>query len=69
MLALGVEIGGTKLQVGVGQPDGPHLRSLARGAVEPSAGADGIRAALPLLPAELGEAVVVIGALYLEPAR
>lgn len=49
MLALGVEIGGTKLQVGVGQPDSPHLRALARGAVEPKAGAAGIRAALPWL--------------------
>jgi glucokinase len=49
MLALGVEIGGTKLQVGVGTADSPHLRALARGMVEPAAGAAGIRAALPEL--------------------
>jgi glucokinase len=47
-LALGVEIGGTKLQAAVGSRDGP-LRSLARFRVDPAQGANGIREALPAL--------------------
>jgi glucokinase len=52
---LGIEIGGTKLQLGVGPGDGT-LRGVWRGAVDMGAGGDGIRrqivAALPdLLPA------------------
>lgn len=47
MLAVGIEIGGTKLQVGVGATDSPHLRALARETVDVAAGAVGIRAALP----------------------
>src|SRR5438270_10684282 len=39
---LGIEIGGTKLQLGVGEGDGV-LRALWRGAVNVEAGADGIR--------------------------
>src|SRR5256885_1163787 len=39
---LGIEIGGTKLQLGVGAGDGV-LRGLWRGAVDVAAGADGIR--------------------------
>lgn len=50
---LGIEIGGTKLQLGVGADDG-RLVALWRGKVDPSRGADGIReqitAALPTLP-------------------
>jgi glucokinase len=48
LLALGVEIGGTKLQAAVGSGEGP-LRSLARIRVDPAQGAGGIREALPAL--------------------
>ncbi|MBI1389244.1 MAG: ROK family protein [bacterium] len=47
-LAVGVEIGGTKLQAGAGPVDG-RLLSLARAAVDPSRGARGIREKLPAL--------------------
>ncbi len=40
---LGIEIGGTKLQLGLGRGDG-QLAALWRGTVEPVRGADGIRA-------------------------
>ena len=51
---LGIEIGGTKLQLGVGRGDGPPLLELARLDVDRSAGAEGIRrqiaqAAKPLI--------------------
>lgn len=39
---LGIEIGGTKLQFGVGAGDGTPLVSLTRRDVDPAAGADGI---------------------------
>jgi glucokinase len=39
---LGIEIGGTKLQFGVGAGDGTHLVCLARREVDPAAGAAGI---------------------------
>ena len=39
---LGIEIGGTKLQLGLGRGDG-QLLGLWRGAVDPAAGGDGIR--------------------------
>lgn len=39
---LGIEIGGTKLQLGVGAGDGTPLASLTRRDVDPSAGAAGI---------------------------
>src|SRR5436305_13306526 len=39
---LGIQIGGTKLQLGVGAGDGT-LAALWRGTVTPSEGADGIR--------------------------
>jgi glucokinase len=42
MSYLGVEIGGTKVQVGVGRDDG-RLLALWRGTVDTAAGADGIR--------------------------
>jgi glucokinase len=54
---LGVEIGGTKLQLGLGEGDGV-IRGLWRGAVDPAAGGEGIRrqivGALPDLLAEAG---------------
>jgi glucokinase len=54
---LGIEIGGTKLQLGVGPGDGT-LAGLWRGTVDPAAGADGIRqqiaAAVPELLAKSG---------------
>src|SRR6187200_2160343 len=54
---LGIEIGGTKLQLGVGQDDG-KLWSLWRGAVDVAAGPEGIRRqivnALPELLAQAG---------------
>lgn len=39
---LGIEIGGTKLQLGIGAGDG-EIRALWRGAVDPAGGGDGIR--------------------------
>ncbi|MFO0969385.1 MAG: ROK family protein [Gemmataceae bacterium] len=54
---LGIEIGGTKLQLGIGRGDG-ILQSLWRGRVEPERGAAGIRAqiesAVPLLLEQAG---------------
>jgi glucokinase len=54
---LGIEIGGTKLQLGLGRGDGV-LVALWRGAVNPAAGSDGIRAqivgAVPELLARAG---------------
>jgi glucokinase len=54
---LGIEIGGTKLQIGVGPGDGA-LAALWRGTVDPVAGADGIRrqitSAVPELLAKTG---------------
>src|SRR5579871_1327136 len=54
---LGIEIGGTKLQLGVGPDDG-KLRGLWRGAVDVAAGPEGIRrqiiAAVPELLAKAG---------------
>ena len=41
---LGIEIGGTKLQLGVGAGDGSALVALERFDVEPAAGAAGIMA-------------------------
>lgn len=49
--AIGIEIGGTKLQVGVGEPAHP-LAALVRHRVDSVAGAAGIRAALPALVAD-----------------
>ena len=40
---LGIEIGGTKLQLGVGRGDGGHLAALERLDVQPEHGAEGIR--------------------------
>jgi len=42
-MLLGIEIGGTKLQFGVGRGDGPPLTRLERREVEPRLGADRIR--------------------------
>jgi glucokinase len=57
MYYLGIEIGGTKLQLGVGADDGT-LAALWRGAVDVAAGPDGIRrqitAAVPELLAKSG---------------
>ena len=54
---LGIEIGGTKLQLGVGPGDG-ELRGLWRGTVDPERGAAGIQqqitAAVPDLLAKAG---------------
>ncbi len=54
---LGIEIGGTKLQLGVGPDDG-NLRGLWRGTVDVAAGPEGIRrqivAAVPELLAKAG---------------
>jgi len=47
-LAAGIEIGGTKLQAGLGSGEGP-LRALVRRRVDPSKGGEGIRDALPSL--------------------
>ena len=45
-LAVGIEIGGTKLQAGVGSGDGT-LVALARRSVDPSKGGAGIREQIP----------------------
>src|ERR1700726_3277787 len=54
---LGIEIGGTKLQLGLGEGDGV-LRALWRGTVDVAAGAEGIRGqiveAVPELLAQAG---------------
>jgi len=42
-MLLGIEIGGTKLQLGVGSGQGPPLAALVRLAVRPECGAEGIR--------------------------
>ena len=47
-VAIGIEIGGTKIQAGVGARGAP-LSGLARAEVDPERGAEGIRAALPEL--------------------
>jgi glucokinase len=57
-LALGIEIGGTKLQAGAGGEDG-KLLALARRRVDPALGGEGIREAIPGL---LDEAVSRAGA-------
>jgi glucokinase len=54
---LGIEIGGTKLQLGLGEGDG-RIAALWRGTVDPAAGGEGIRkqieAAVPELLAKAG---------------
>ena len=50
-LAVGIEIGGTKLQAGVGLRDG-KLVALVRRAVDPSKGGAGIREQIPSLVEE-----------------
>lgn len=57
MLKLGIEIGGTKLQVGVGRGSG-ELLTLVRGQVEAASGAQGIRSRLRSL---VDEAVASAG--------
>ncbi|MBY0526397.1 MAG: ROK family protein [Gemmataceae bacterium] len=60
---LGIEIGGTKLQLGIGPGDGT-LRGLWRGAVEVAAGADGIRRQITAaVPELLQKAELTIGDL------
>src|SRR6476660_3715834 len=49
---LGIEIGGTKLQLGLGEGDG-KIAALWRGAVDAAAGADGIRKQIPAAVPEL----------------
>jgi glucokinase len=57
-LALGIEIGGTKLQAGVGD-GGERLRSLVRKAIDPARGGEGIRERIPeLIDLALAEAKV-----------
>ena len=56
-LAVGIEIGGTKLQAGVGLRDG-KLVALVRRTVDPAKGGDGIRGQIPSL---LEEAVAKAG--------
>lgn len=52
---LGIEIGGTKLQLGVGDGRSPTLRKLVRREVDASRGADGIRDAIEPLARQLIE--------------
>jgi glucokinase len=51
-LAVGIEIGGTKLQAGIGLRDG-KLTALVRRAVDPSKGGAGIREQIPSLVEEV----------------
>ena len=44
---IGVEIGGTKLQIGVGTGDGVLAGDVVRLKVDPANGAEGIRSQLP----------------------
>ena len=46
---LGIEIGGTKLQVAIGADAGPPLTAVARGEVDPAGGAEGILAEIERL--------------------
>jgi glucokinase len=57
---VGIEIGGTKLQAGVGTADG-RLLGLARDRIDPGAGAGAIRDRLPSLVAEATRAAGVAG--------
>jgi len=62
-LALGIEIGGTKLQAGVGF-DGDRLLALVRRKVDPARGGEGIREQIPALIDEtLAKAGVAASAL------
>jgi len=61
---LGIEIGGTKLQLGIGPGDGT-LKALWRGTVNPAAGADGIRAQIQqALPELLTQSGLPLSALH-----
>jgi glucokinase len=50
---LGIEIGGTKLQIGVGQAQSSELTDLQRATVIPAAGAEGIRGQIRQIAAPL----------------
>ncbi len=52
-MLLGIEIGGTKLQFGIGPGNGPPLKALRRIDVEPQRGADGIRQQIEQIGREL----------------
>jgi len=54
MMYLGIEIGGTKLQLGVGSGDGRSLVALERARVDPQGGAEAIRQQI----AQLGKPLV-----------
>lgn len=71
---LGIEIGGTKLQLGVGSGDGPPLVALEQRKVEPHLGAEGIRAqiesiARPLLQKHAVQAIGIGFGGPVDPAR
>ena len=62
-MLLGIEIGGTKLQLGLGQGDG-KLAGLWRGRIDPARGPEGIRQQIvEAVPRLLGEAGTPAGAL------
>jgi glucokinase len=54
-LYLGIEIGGTKLQLGIGGGQGPPLAAMERLPVRPELGAEGIRAQLAAAARPLAE--------------
>jgi glucokinase len=60
-MLLGIEIGGTKLQFGVGHGDGRPLAALERLDVEPQSGAEGIRRQILQMARPLIEAHAVTG--------
>lgn len=61
---LGIEIGGTKLQLGVGSGDGTPLRHLERRAVDPAHGSAGIRSHIQQVVPELIKQFPVGGIVY-----
>ena len=58
---LGIEIGGTKLQLGVGEPRGHTIDELVRADVDPSRGAKGIVEQIRHLGAQLRQRHVISG--------
>lgn len=55
MIYLGIEIGGTKLQLGVGSGDGRSLVALERARVDPAGGAEAVRQQIAQLGKDLVE--------------
>ena len=61
---LGIEIGGTKLQLGIGNGDGTPLLHLERRTVDPTDGSEGIRSQIQQIVPELLKQFPVGGIAY-----